>query len=66
MEVIKIIKSGLINRNALAAKMYPGMKPISAGQFLYKKLHNKERHTFNESDQAKAKEIFLQLFSQST
>jgi hypothetical protein len=66
MEVIKIINSGLINRNELAAQMYPGMKRTTAGQWLYKKLNNKERQTFNASDQAKAKEIFLQLFSEST
>lgn len=64
MNIDKIINSPLINRNALARLMYPGMNSKTGpGQYLYKKLHNKEGQSFGYADKEKIKEIFKDLFA---
>lgn len=59
MDPIKILESGLINKNQIAKLMYPTLK--QPGIYLYKKLNRLQRQTFNESDAKKVKEIINDL-----
>ncbi len=61
MDVDKIVNSPLINLAALAKLMYPGNK--SPRQYLYKKIHNKERQSITYTDREKIKEIINKLFA---
>ncbi len=49
------MQSGLINITQIAKLMYPNNK--LPGQYLHKKLHNKEGQSFNSNDRNKVKTI---------
>lgn len=60
MDIKKIVNSPLINKSALAKKLWPGNK--SPKQHLYNKLNNKGGQTFTPVDRNKCLEIFKDLF----
>lgn len=53
--VDKALNSGIINRNALAALMFPTNS--NPGQYLYKKLHRKEGQSFTTSNRKEFENI---------
>lgn len=60
-KIQQLLQSGIINLSGIAREMYPTNK--KPGQYLYKKLHNKERQSFNSDDRKKV-EIILQKYLQ--
>lgn len=54
-----LLESGLINLSALGRLMFPNSK--QPGQYLYKKLNNRERQSFTPEDRKKV-EIILKKY----
>lgn len=52
-QIDQLFNDNIVNRTYIAGQMFPGMQPITAKTYLYKKLYRKEGQSFNTTDRNK-------------